>query len=70
MALGALGYSLVEGLDRVQGHAALGDEGLDHEGIGRDDALIGGQWGRALNGMYALVDDIGVAYVMVTKEAL
>ena len=29
MALGALGKGLVELLDRVQGHAALGDEGLD-----------------------------------------
>ena len=34
MALGALGKGLVELLDRVQGHAALGDEGLDSRALG------------------------------------
>ncbi len=70
MALGALCDGVVEGLDRVQGHTQLGDAGLDEEGIGGDDALLGGQWGGALDGMDALVDDIGVAQVMGAEEAL
>ena len=64
MALGALRNSMVEVLDRVQGHAELADEGLDQEGIGDDDALIGGQRHGALDGLEALIDDVGVADVV------
>ena len=70
MALGALCNGLVELRDRLQSHAELGDEGLDQEGIGGDDALIGSQRGGALDGVEALVDNISVAHVMVAEEAL
>jgi len=70
MALGALCDGVVEGLDRVQGHTQLGDEGLDEEGMGGDESFIGGQWGGALDGAEALVNDIGVAHVMGAEEAL
>ena len=43
MALGAVGNGLVEILDRLQSHTELGHKGLDQEGIGGDDAFIGGQ---------------------------
>jgi hypothetical protein len=69
MALGALRDGVVEGLDRVQGHTQLGDKSLDEERIGCNDAFIGGQWCRALDGTDALVDDVGVAHVMVVEEA-
>jgi hypothetical protein len=69
MALGALGDGFVEVFERVQGHAELADEGLDQERMGGDDALIGGQWGGALDGLEALVDDGGVAHVRVAEEA-
>jgi hypothetical protein len=61
---------MVEGLDRVQGHAELADEGLDQEGIGDDAALIGGQRRGALAGLEALLDDVGVADVVRPETAL
>jgi hypothetical protein len=70
MALGVLGNSVVEVLDRLQGHAELADEGLDQEGIGDDDALIDGQRRGALDGLEALIDDVGVADVMRPEKAL
>jgi hypothetical protein len=69
MALGALGDGLVEVFDRLQGDAELADESLDQERMGGDDALIGGQRCRALDGLDALVDDGGIAHVMVSQEA-
>jgi hypothetical protein len=69
MALGAVGNGLVESLDRLQSHAELGHKGLDQEGIGGDDAFIGGQRRSALDGVEALGDDISVAHVMVAAEA-
>lgn len=70
MALGALRHGVVEGLDGVQGDAERGGEGLDQEGIGDDDTLIGGQWRSVLDGLEALLDDIGVAGVMRSEKAL
>jgi hypothetical protein len=35
-----------------------------------DDAFISGQWGGALDGMDAVVDDLGVAHVMGAEEVL
>ena len=70
MALGVLRNSTVEGRDRVQGRAELADEGLDQEGIGDDDALIGGQRRGALDGLDALIDDVGVAHVVRPEKAL
>jgi hypothetical protein len=70
MALGPLGHGVVASLDRVQGQAKLGDEGLDQDSMGGDDALIDGQWGSALDGLDACVDDGGIAHVVVAEEAL
>jgi hypothetical protein len=47
----------------------LGHKGLDQEGIGGDDAVIGGQRRGALDGVEAVGDDIRVAYVVVAEEA-
>jgi hypothetical protein len=68
-ALGALGDGVVDVFERWHGHAELADEGWDQERSGGEDALIGGQRGRALEGLEALVDDGGVAHVMVAAEA-
>jgi hypothetical protein len=70
MAVGALRDGVVEGLERVQGRTQLGDKSLDEECMGCNDTFIGGQWCSALDGMDALVDDVGVAHVMVVEEAL
>ena len=51
MALGTLGNGLIALLDSLQGDAEWADEGLDQEGIGSDDALIGGQGGGARDGV-------------------
>src|SRR5262245_44545439 len=69
MALGAVGNGLVELLDRVQRHAELGHKGLDQEGMGGDDAVIGGQRRGALDGVEAGGDDSRVAHVVVADEA-
>ena len=69
MALGTVGNSLVESLDRLHSHAELGHKGLDQEGTGGDDAFIGGQRRRALDGVEALGDDLSVTHVMVAEEA-
>ncbi len=70
MALGVLRNSVVEVRDGLQGHAELADEGLGQEGIGGDDALIGGQRRSALDGLDALIDDVGVADMVRPEEAL
>ena len=70
MALGVWRHSMVEGLERAQGHAEPADEGLDQEGIGGDGALIGGQQRGALDGLDALIDDVGVAHVVRPEKAL
>ena len=70
MALGVLYNGVVEGVDGLQGDAELADKSLNQEGSGGDDALIGGQWGGALDGLDALVDDVGVAHMMGAEEAL
>jgi hypothetical protein len=63
-----LRHSLVAGLERVHGHAARADEGLDQQGMGDDDARIGGQRRGALEGVEALSDDGGVADVVRPGE--
>ena len=68
--MGALRDGGVEVGDGLQGDAELGDEGLHQEGIGGDDALIGGQRRGALDGLDALVDDVGRAHVVGAEEAL
>ena len=54
--------------DGLQGDAELGDKGLDQEGMGRDDALIGGQGGGGFDGVDTLGDDVGRAHMMVAEE--
>ena len=70
MALGALRHGLVEVGDHRQEDPELGDESLDHEGMRGDNALIGRQWCRALDGLDARVDDVGRAHVLGAEEAL
>jgi hypothetical protein len=70
MALGAWCHGRVEILARLQGHAEVGDEGLDQAGIGGDDARIGSQRGGALDGVEAWGDHISVAHVRVAEKAL
>ena len=70
MALGALRNGLVEVCDHMQEDPELGDESLDQEGMRGDNALIGRQWCRALDGLDARVDDVGIAHVMGAEEAL
>ena len=59
MVLGALRDGVVEVGNGLQGDAELGDEGLHQEGIGGDDAVIGGQRHGALDGLDAGGDDVG-----------
>jgi hypothetical protein len=63
LAEGAVGRGLgprragrVERGDGLQGDAELGHERLDHQGIGGDDARIGGQRHGGLDGLAALCD--------------
>jgi len=70
MALGALGDSGVKILDGVQGDTELADEGLDEQGMGSDDALIGGQGRGGLDSADTRVDDVRRAYMVVAEEGL
>src|SRR5262245_54981503 len=70
MALGTLGNGFVEGVEGLQGDAELADKGLNQEGSGRDDPCIGGQGCGALDGLDALVNDVGVAHMLGAEEAL
>jgi hypothetical protein len=70
VVLGALGDGVVACCDRLQGDAELSDERLDHQGIGGDDALIGGQRCRGFYGLETLGDDVCRAHVMVAEEGL
>ena len=70
MALGALRHGLVDVGNGLQDAPELGDEGLNQEGIGGDNTLIGGQRGGTPDGLDALVDDVDIAYMMGAEEAL
>ena len=70
MALGALCHGCVEVVDGLQGDAELADKGLNQESSGRDAPRIGGQGCGALDGLEALVHDVGVAHMMGAEEAL
>jgi hypothetical protein len=70
MALGAWCDGMVEVCDRLQDDPELGDESLHQEGMRGDDALISRQWSRALDGLDALVDDVGIAHVVGAEEVL
>src|SRR5262245_26178811 len=58
MALGTLRDSGVEVSNGLQGDAELGHQRLDQQGIGGDDALIGGQRRGSLDGVAALCDHV------------
>src|SRR5215471_6477762 len=68
MGLGALGDGSVKVLDSVQGDTELADEGLDEQGRGGDDALIGRQGHGGLESVETRVDD-GRRAPMVVAEA-
>jgi len=70
MALGILRTGVVEGVDGWPGDAELAGKSLNQEGSGGDDALLGGQRGGALDGLEALVDNVGVAHMIGAEEAL
>ena len=70
MALSALGDGGVKILDGVQSDTELADKGLDAQGMGGDDALIGGQGRGGLDGADALVNDVRRAHVVVAEEGL
>jgi hypothetical protein len=61
-ALGPLRAGGVEVGDGLQGDAELGHQGLDHQGMGGDDALIGGSRCGRLESVAALGDDGFRAY--------
>jgi hypothetical protein len=48
--------------------AQLGDERLDQQGIGGDDCIILRQWCCSTDGVDALVDEVGVADVVLDEE--
>ena len=70
MALGALRDGVVKGLDGLQGDPELVDKGLDEQGMGGDDALIGGQGRGGLDGVDTLCDDVRRAHMVVAEEGL
>ena len=51
MALRALRDGVIKGCDRLQGDPELVDKSLDEQGMGGDNALIGGQGGGSLDGV-------------------
>ena len=68
MALGARGDGGVAVLTSVQGDTALAAKGLDEQGLGGDDARIGGQRPRRFDGLETCVDDISRTHVVVATE--
>jgi hypothetical protein len=68
MALSALRAGVSTGLERRQGDAELVDQGLDEQGLGGDDALIGGQGHSGLDGVETRVDDVRRAHMVVAEE--
>ena len=70
MVLGALRDGVVEVGNGRHGDTELGDEGLHQEHIGGDDAVIGGQRARTLDGLEAGGDHGGRAHVVGPEEAL
>ena len=68
MARGALGDSGVKSLDGVQGDTELVDQGLAEQGMGREDARIGGQGRGGLESADTRVDDVRRADMVVAAE--
>jgi hypothetical protein len=70
MALGVWRNGMVESVDGLPGDTELADKSLNQEDSGGDDALIAGQWGGALEGLDALGDAVGIAYMRGAAEGL
>ena len=70
MALGVLCDSFIEVCNHPPGDPELGNEGLRQEGIGRDNACIGGQGCGILDGLEACGDEVGRAHVVFTEADL
>jgi hypothetical protein len=68
MMLGALRDGMIKGLDRVQSHAKLTDQGLDEQGIGGDDTFISGQGSRGFDGVNARGEHGFHTHMVVAKE--
>jgi hypothetical protein len=68
MGLGQFGDARVEGFDGIEGHAQLGDQGFDQQGLRGNDAGILGQGQGGLDLLDALRDDVLLANVMGLKE--
>src|SRR5262249_23768920 len=62
LALRTLGDGRVEIGDSLQGDSELGNEGLPQERMGRNDAVIGGEGCRRLDGLDTLGHDLGLAH--------
>jgi hypothetical protein len=54
----------------MQDGTELGDERLDAERMRGNNALIGRAWRRALDGVNALINHMGIAHMMGVEEAL
>ena len=67
MVLGALRDGGVEVGNGLQGDTELGNEGLHQKDIGGDDAVIGGQRSRTLDGLDAGGDHVGRAHVAIWR---
>ena len=68
MALGGRGDSFLDVCAPLQGDTEWGNEGLPQEGIGSEDAIIGGQGCGTLDGLEAGGDEGGRAHVVCTEE--
>jgi hypothetical protein len=64
MVLGAWRDGVINVGEGLHGDAELGDEGLHQEDIGGDDAVIGSQRSRALDGLDAGRDHVGRRHVV------
>ena len=70
MALGPRRDGGVEGGEGLQGDAELGHQRMDQQGLGGDDALLGGERCGSLEGVAALGDDVLRASMVVAAAGL
>ena len=70
MVLGALRNGMIQGRDRVQGHAQLAHQRLDEQGIGSDDTLIRGQGRCGFDGVQTRGKHVCRAHMVIAKEGL
>jgi hypothetical protein len=70
MTLGVLCDRCLAVCDHLQGDTELGHESVPQEGLGSDDAIIGGQGSGTLDGLEAGGHEVGRAHVVCTAEGL